>query len=198
MESIVFATSNPNKIKEVNELIGQIFHIVGLKEIGCEEDIPETQPTIEGNALQKAQYVLDNYQSDCFAEDTGLEVEALNGEPGVYSARYAGPQRNSQDNMNLLLRKLQGIDNRKARFKTVVALVLEGEVHTFEGIINGRIGLEPQGEGGFGYDPLFYPEGQDITFAEMDAAAKNAISHRGRAIRKLVDFLQARGDQSST
>ncbi|NRB53363.1 MAG: non-canonical purine NTP diphosphatase [Saprospiraceae bacterium] len=198
MESIVFATSNPNKIKEVNELIGQIFHIIGLKEIGCAEDIPETQPTIEGNALQKAQYVLDNYQSDCFAEDTGLEVEALNGEPGVYSARYAGPQRNSQDNMDLLLQKLEGNDNRMARFKTVVALVLEGEVHTFEGIINGRIGLEPQGEGGFGYDPLFYPEGHDITFAEMDAAAKNAISHRGRAIRKLVDFLLARGDQPAT
>ncbi|MBX2877044.1 MAG: non-canonical purine NTP diphosphatase [Saprospiraceae bacterium] len=196
MESIVFATSNPNKIKEVNELIGQDFHIIGLKEIGCEEDIPETQPTIEGNALQKAQYVLEHYQSDCFAEDTGLEVEALDGEPGVYSARFAGPQRNSQDNMNLLLQKLKGNDNRKARFKTVVALVLEGEVHTFEGIVNGRIGLEPQGDGGFGYDPLFYPEEQDITFAEMDAAAKNAISHRGRAIRKLVDFLQARSDQN--
>lgn len=192
MESIVFATSNPNKIREVDELIGQIFHIIGLKEIGCEEDIPETQPTIEGNALQKAQYVLDNYQSDCFAEDTGLEVEALNGEPGVYSARYAGPQRNSQDNMNLLLQKLEGNENRKARFKTVVALVLEGEVHTFEGIVEGRIGFEPQGEGGFGYDPLFYPEGHDITFAEMDPEAKNAISHRGRAIRKLVDFLKAR------
>lgn len=194
MESIVFATSNPNKIKEVNELIGQTFHIIGLKEIGCEEDIPETQPTIEGNALQKAQYVLDHYQSDCFAEDTGLEVEALNGEPGVYSARYAGPQRNSQDNMDLLLQKLEGNDNRRARFKTVVALVLEGEVHTFEGIVEGRIGFKPQGEGGFGYDPLFYPEEHNITFAEMDADAKNAISHRGRAIRKLVEFLKARND----
>ena len=192
MESIVFATSNPNKIREVDELIGQIFHIIGLKEIGCEEDIPETQPTIEGNALQKAQYVLDNYHSDCFAEDTGLEVEALNGEPGVYSARYAGPQRNSQDNMTLLLQKLEGNENRKARFKTVVALVLEGEVHTFEGIVEGQIGFEPQGEGGFGYDPALFPEGQDITFAEMDPEAKNAISHRGRAIRKLVDFLKAR------
>ncbi len=192
MESIVFATSNPNKIREVDELIGEIFNIIGLKEIGCEEDIPETQPTIEGNALQKAQYVLDNYQSDCFAEDTGLEVEALNGEPGVYSARYAGPQRNSQDNMDLLLQKLEGNENRKARFKTVVALVLEGEVHTFEGIVEGRIGFAPQGEGGFGYDPLFYPEQHDITFAEMDPATKNAISHRGRAIHKLVEFLKAR------
>ncbi len=196
MESIVFATSNPNKIKEVNELIGQTFHIRGLNEIGCEEDIPETQSTIEGNALQKAQYVLEHYQSDCFAEDTGLEVEALNGEPGVYSARYAGPQRSSQDNMKLLLQKLEGQDNRKARFKTVVALVLEGEVHTFEGIINGRIGFAPQGEGGFGYDPIFYPEEHEITFAEMNADAKNAISHRGRAIRKLVDFLQARNSAS--
>lgn len=196
MESIVFATSNPNKIKEVNELIGQIFHIIGLKEIGCEEDIPETQPTIEGNALQKAEYVLEHYQSDCFAEDTGLEVEALNGEPGVYSARYAGPQRDSLDNMNLLLQKLEGKENRKARFKTVVALVLDGEVHTFEGIVDGRIGFAPKGDGGFGYDPLFYPEEHEITFAEMDADAKNAISHRGRAIRKLVDFLQARSSSS--
>jgi len=191
MESIVFATGNPNKIKEVNELLGSTFNIIGLKEIGCEEDIPETQPTIEGNALQKANYVLDHYQQDCFAEDTGLEVEALNGEPGVYSARYAGPQRDSTDNMKLLLQKLQGQENRKARFKTVVALVLNGEVHTFEGIVNGHIGFEPQGKGGFGYDPIFFPEDQAITFAEMDAATKNNISHRGRAIRKLAAFLNA-------
>lgn len=190
MESIVFATGNPNKVKEVNELLGSTFNIIGLKEIGCEEDIPETQPTIEGNALQKANYVLDHYHQDCFAEDTGLEVEALNGEPGVYSARYAGPQRDSTDNMKLLLQKLQGKENRKARFKTVVALVLNGEVHTFEGIVNGHIGFEAQGEGGFGYDPIFFPEDQTITFAEMDAAAKNAISHRGRAIRKLAAFLK--------
>lgn len=190
MESIVFATANPHKIKEVNELLSSTFTIIGLKDIGCEEDIPETQATIEGNALQKAQYVLDHYQQDCFAEDTGLEVEALDGEPGVYSARYAGPQRSSEDNIELLLKKLDGMENRRARFKTVVALVRHGQVHTFEGIVNGRIGFTKQGDGGFGYDPIFFPEDQDITFAEMDAAAKNAISHRGRAIRKLANFLK--------
>ena len=190
MESIVFATANPHKIQEVNELLGQLFTIIGLQEIGCTEDIPETQPTIEGNAIQKAQYVRDHYQQDCFAEDTGLEVDALHGEPGVYSARYAGPQRDAEDNMDLLLRKLEGVENRKARFKTVVALILNGQMHTFEGIVNGRIGFEKRGTGGFGYDPIFYPEAHDISFAEMDAMVKNAISHRGRAIRKLAAFLK--------
>lgn len=191
MQAIVFATGNPHKIKEVNEILGDSFSIIGLSEIGCLEDIPETSPTIEGNALQKARYVKDNYQKDCFAEDTGLEVEALDGEPGVYSARYAGPQRSASDNMELLLQKLASKDNRRARFKTVVALILDGKEYTFEGIVEGTIGLEKKGDGGFGYDPIFYPEGGKRSFAEMDALEKNAISHRGRAIAKLSAFLQS-------
>jgi len=190
MKKIVFATSNPNKIKEVKELLNNQFEIIGLQDIGCHEDIPETQPTIEGNALQKARYVLDNYGVNCFAEDTGLEIESLNMEPGVYSARYAGKQRSSEDNMNLVLEKLKTQDNRKARFKTVVALIIDGEEFTFEGIVNGTIALEKTGEDGFGYDPIFLPEDQKISFAEMGSAEKNKISHRGRAIRKLIEWLK--------
>ncbi len=191
MQAIVFATANPHKIKEVNEILGNSFSIIGLSEIGCLEDIPETSPTIEGNALQKARYVKDNYQKDCFAEDTGLEVEALDGEPGVYSARYAGPQRSAADNMDLLLQKLASKESRQARFKTVVALILDGKEYTFEGIVEGVIGLEKRGGGGFGYDPIFYPEGGKRYFADMDAVEKNTISHRGRAIAKLSAFLQS-------
>jgi len=190
MKKIVFATSNPNKIKEVKELLNNQFEIIGLQDIGCHEDIPETQPTIEGNALQKARYVLDNYDVNCFAEDTGLEIESLNMEPGVYSARYAGKQRSSEDNMNLVLEKLKTQDNRKARFKTVVALIIDGEEFTFEGIVNGKIALEKTGKDGFGYDPIFLPEDQKISFAEMGSAEKNKISHRGRAIRKLIEWLK--------
>lgn len=189
MRSIVFATGNPHKIKEVSEMLGSSLHIISLETIGCHEDIPETSPTIEGNALQKAWYVKENYGQDCFAEDTGLEVEALDGEPGVYSARYAGPQRNPEDNMALLLQKLAGQENRRARFKTVVALILGEKAYTFEGIVNGTIGLEKSGTGGFGYDPIFFPEEATQSFAAMDAKEKNVISHRGRAIAKLVDFL---------
>ncbi len=189
MQKIVFATGNPNKIKEVKELLNNQFEIIGLKDIGCHEDIPETQPTIEGNALQKARYVVDNYKVNCFAEDTGLEIESLNMEPGVYSARYAGPQRNSEDNMNLVLEKLKNHDNRNARFKTVVALIIDGEEFTFEGIVNGKIAFERTGEGGFGYDPIFLPEDQKISFAEMGSVEKNKISHRGRAVRKLIEWL---------
>jgi XTP/dITP diphosphohydrolase len=190
MKKIVFATGNPHKIKEVKELLNNKFEIIGLQDIGCQEDIPETQPTIEGNALQKARYVVDNYGVNCFAEDTGLEIESLNMEPGVYSARYAGEQRSSEDNMNLVLEKLKSQDNRKARFKTVVALIIDGEEFTFEGIVNGEIAFEKTGKDGFGYDPIFLPEDQKISFAEMGSAEKNKISHRGRAVRKLIEWLE--------
>ncbi len=190
MDSIVFATSNPNKIREVQPLLDGKIKIIGLKEIGCHEDIPETQDTIEGNAIQKAAYVYENYGHDCFAEDTGLQIEALNGEPGVYSARYAGPQRDPEANMNLALQKLGQRTDRSAQFKTVVALIVDGKVQTFEGVIKGQIGFEKKGEGGFGYDPLFTPEGYEQTFAQMPDSEKNKISHRAVAIKKLIDFLR--------
>ena len=166
------------------------IQLVSLAEIGCTVELPETQETLEGNARQKAQYVWDNFGVSCFADDTGLEVEALNNEPGVYSARYAGPQRDSDDNMHLLLQKLQKKQNRNARFRTVVALVLNGEVHEFEGIATGHITQTKAGEGGFGYDPVFVPEGYTQTFAELSKEQKNQISHRGKAIAKLVRFLE--------
>lgn len=187
--SIVFATANQNKIREVLELLDDGINIVSLKDIGCNEDIPETQPTIEGNAIQKAQYVIDNYKVDCFAEDTGLEIEALNGEPGVYSARYSGEARDSEANMALVLEKLNNKTNRKAHFKTVVALSIDGEMFTFEGIAKGNIAIEKSGTKGFGYDPIFIPEGYNISFAEMTSEEKNKISHRGIAIDKLKRFL---------
>ena len=190
MNQLVFATGNPHKVKEVNEMLDGQFGVISLKDIGCLEEIPETSLTIEGNALQKARYVFEKYGYDCFSEDSGLEVKALNGEPGVHSAYYAGEERDKNANMQLVLEKLEGQSDRSARFKTVVALVLNGKEYTFEGIANGHIRMERSGEGGFGYDPIFQPEGQDITFAEMTAAEKNEISHRGRAVRKLVTFLK--------
>ncbi|MFT6148019.1 MAG: XTP/dITP diphosphohydrolase [Saprospiraceae bacterium] len=188
--SIVFATGNANKVREVLELLGEGISIINLKDIGCEEDIPETQPTIEGNALQKARYVLDNYQQDCFAEDTGLEIDVLNGEPGVFSARYAGAQRDSEANMALVLEKLEGHTNRKAHFKTVIALILNGKEITFEGIVKGYIAEAKKGEKGFGYDSIFIPEGYDISFAQMSSKEKNIISHRGKAVRLLINYLE--------
>jgi len=193
--SIVFATGNQNKVKEVNELLDDGIEIASLKSIGCDEDIPETQPTIEGNALQKARYVVDNYKVDCFAEDTGLEIEALNGEPGVFSARYAGEQRDSEANMALVLEQLKDQTNRKAHFKTVVALSLNGKEYLFEGIAKGEISTKKKGEKGFGYDPIFIPEGYDKSFAQMSSVEKNAISHRGKAINKLKKFLNEIGNQ---
>jgi len=190
--TLVFATGNSNKLREVRELIGQHYDVKGLSDIGCQEEIPETSPTIAGNALQKAHYVRDHYQLDCFSEDTGLEVDALDGAPGIFSARYAGPQKKAQDNMQLLLKNLKGNPNRAAQFRTVVALLLEGEEHTFEGIIRGHILEAPRGSGGFGYDPVFVPEGYDQTFAELDASVKNKISHRGRAVSQLAEFLSGR------
>ncbi len=190
MRKIVFATGNPNKVKEVNEVLPETLSIIGLKEIGCREDLPETSPTLEGNALQKARYVFDNFGKDCFSEDTGLEVDALDGAPGVYTARYAGEACNADDNIDLLLKKLQGASNRKARFRTVIALIIKGESFLFEGIAEGEIAPERKGAGGFGYDPVFIPAGYQDSFAEMPSAEKNKISHRGKAVQKLVAFLE--------
>jgi XTP/dITP diphosphohydrolase len=188
---LVFASGNANKVKEVESKMGGVFSLKGLSDIGCTTDIPETSDTLEGNARQKAWYVWDNYKVNCFADDTGLEVEALNMEPGVLSARYAGAQKNPADNMALLLERLKGIDVRKARFRTVICLIIDGEEHLFEGIVEGEILEQPRGNEGFGYDPLFQPIGYAITFAEMAMDEKNRISHRGKAIQQLADFLKS-------
>lgn len=189
MTELVFATNNRNKLQEVQDLVPEEILLLNLDDIGCSEEIPETAPTIEGNALQKATYVAEKYEVNCFADDTGLEVQALHGEPGVYSARYAGPDRSSEDNMTLLLQKLEGQADRSARFKTVIALSLNGKTELFEGIVNGTILTERKGEGGFGYDPVFLPDGAEKTFAEMTRAEKNGISHRAIALEKLRVFL---------
>jgi len=186
---LVFATNNLNKLKEVQALIPSSIKLISLKDIGCFEDIPETQNTIEGNAIQKAEYIKKYYGYDCFADDTGLEVEALNGAPGVYSARYAGEQRDTHDNMNKLLDELANTENRNAQFKTVVALHLNNKFQTFNGICKGSITKTKHGKKGFGYDPIFKPEGFNKSFAEMTSEEKNTISHRGIAVQKLVAFL---------
>tara|TARA_R110002049_G_scaffold44064_5_gene129195 strand:- start:4241 stop:4810 length:570 start_codon:yes stop_codon:yes gene_type:complete len=186
---LVFATNNLNKLKEVQALMPSNITLLSLKAIGCFEDIPETQNTIEGNAKQKAEYIKNNYGYDCFADDTGLEVDALNGEPGVYSARYAGEQRNANDNMNKLLSELKNKDNRNAQFKTVMALYINNKLYTFTGVCEGTIIKTKQGEKGFGYDPIFKPNGHNKTFAEMDLELKNTVGHRGKAVSKLVSFL---------
>jgi XTP/dITP diphosphohydrolase len=191
MHVLVIASNNKHKIEEMNAILGSSFLLRGLHEIGCFEDLPETQSTIEGNSLQKAKYVCDHYHISCIADDTGLEVEALNGEPGVDSAHYAGPQRNADDNIRLLLENLKGKPNRKARFKTVISLVEPEGFQTFEGIVEGEILDHKRGDDGFGYDPVFLPSGCSRTFAEMSLDEKNLISHRGRAIRKLVEYLQS-------
>ena len=187
---LVFATNNQNKLKEVQALVPKHIKLLSLDDILCIEDIPETQSTIKGNAIQKAEYVKTNYGYDCFADDTGLEVEALNGEPGVFSARYAGPQRNADDNMNKLLLELEDKDSRKAQFKTVIALHLNGTLQTFTGICKGEITSEKQGDKGFGYDPIFKAKGYDKTFAEISLEEKNKIGHRGKAVKQLVEFLK--------
>lgn len=189
MKKIVFATNNANKIREVREALGYKYVFLSLADINCLEELPETTDTIPGNALQKAQYVHEHYQQDCFSEDTGLEIDALNGAPGVHTAYYAGPERDAQKNMARVLNELLGQENRGAQFRTVIALIIDGVEHTFEGIVRGRIAEAPQGAKGFGYDPIFIPEGHSTTFAEMDSQAKNAISHRGRAVEKLQAFL---------
>ena len=188
---LVFATNNPNKIKEVQSLIPSHITLLSLKDIGCIEEVPETQLTIKGNAIQKVEYIKEQYGFDCFADDTGLEVAALNGEPGVFSARYAGEQRDANDNMNKLLNKLQDKPNRHAQFKTVVALHLNNKLQTFTGICEGVIASTKKGDSGFGYDPIFKPNGYDQTFAEMELSLKNKIGHRGIAVAELVGFLNS-------
>ena len=191
---IVFATNNAHKLDEVRQVVGEKFEIVSLRECGIVEDIPENEPTLEGNALAKARYIYERTGADCFADDTGLEVDALGGEPGVRSARYATDGHDDEANKRLLLERLQGEENRAAQFRTAVALILGGKEYLFEGIVRGDIAIEQHGEGGFGYDPLFFPEGGDLTFAQMSSEEKNAISHRGRAVRKLAEFLQQMGN----
>ncbi len=223
MNKIVFATNNQHKLEEIRSILGEDFEVLSLSDIGCHEDIPETSDTLEGNAMQKAQYVFDKYGYACFADDTGLEVEALGGEPGIYSARYAALDgdgsisHDSEANMTKLLRKLEEIENRKARFRTVIALIThpqslpkggkydvlhsnknnenpsprEGQRVGFEGIVNGSIIKERRGGEGFGYDPIFQPEGYDKTFAELGNEVKNHISHRARAVQKLADYLKS-------
>ncbi|NOT74625.1 MAG: non-canonical purine NTP diphosphatase [Cyclobacteriaceae bacterium] len=186
---ICFATNNHHKLEEVMAVLGDAIELVTLENIGCREDLPETQSTIEGNASQKSKYVWDNYHTPCFADDTGLEVTILNGAPGVYSARYAGPERNSEENISLLLKNLGESIHRNAQFKTVISLRLSNEEVLFEGIVKGIITHERKGKGGFGYDPVFLPDGYSKTLAEMTMQEKNQISHRAIAVQKLAKFL---------
>lgn len=186
---LVFATNNAHKLQEVAAMLGSEYELLSLSDIGCSEDIPETADTFSGNALQKARFVREHYGYDCFADDTGLEVTALGGDPGVRSARYAG-NHDSEANMTKLLAALDGKEDRSAQFRTVIALLLNGEEHLFEGIVTGHISEQRQGDGGFGYDPIFVPDGYSESFAELGMDVKNSISHRGRAVRKLVEFLK--------
>lgn len=188
---IVFATNNSNKVKEVQSLIPNHIKLLSLEDINCFEDVPETQNSIQGNAIQKATYIKEKFGFDCFADDTGLEVDILNGAPGVFSARYAGEQRNDSDNMNKLLNALEIKTNRNAQFKTVICLKINNKQHTFTGICEGEITKTKQGKNGFGYDPIFKPNGYDKTFAEMDLDIKNTIGHRGKAVMQLVAFLNS-------
>lgn len=188
-KKFVFATNNAHKLEEVTAILGDKVEVLSMKDIRCTADIPETADTLAGNALLKARFIFENYQMDCFADDTGLEVEALDGAPGVYSARYAGDAHNSEANMKKLLHDLEGVENRKARFRTVFALIIDGKEHLFEGIINGEITKTRRGASGFGYDPIFIPEGYTQTFAEMGNQLKNKISHRALATNKLCNFL---------
>ena len=186
---ICFATNNVKKIEEIRRLLEPDFRVKSLAEIGCHEELPETGQTLEENSAQKARYVWEHYGVACFADDTGLEVEALNGEPGVYSAHYAGPERDNQANMALVLKKLEGQENRNARFRTLITWVSGEESRQFEGVVEGEILTSPVGEKGFGYDPIFQPKGEKRSFAQMSIEEKNSISHRGRALKKFVDFI---------
>ena len=189
---LVFATKNAHKLEEVAAILGDQVELLSLNDIGCQADIPETAETLEGNALLKSSYIYKNYHLDCFADDTGLEVEALNGAPGVYSARYAGGKgHDAQANMLKLLHELDGMENRKAQFRTAISLILDGKEYLFEGVIKGEIIKEKRGDSGFGYDPVFMPEGYDRTFAELGNDIKNQISHRALAVQKLCEFLQS-------
>ena len=189
--NLIFATSNKNKLKEVKKLLNEQINLKSLADLDFEGDISETEKTLEGNALLKARFVSENFQMACFADDTGLEVEALNGEPGVYSARYAGEEKASEANMEKVLKKLEGKNNRKAQFRTVVALIIDGKEHLFEGVVKGKITEKKTGQDGFGYDPIFMPEGYSKTFAEMTLEEKNLISHRAIAVKQLAAFLNS-------
>ena len=186
---LIFATGNQNKLLEINKIIPNNIKIISLKDLKFSDDIPENENTIEGNAIYKAKYIYNKFNTNVFSDDTGLEVEALNGEPGVYSARYAGEACDSNDNINKLLKKLKKKKNRNARFKTIIALIIENKIHTFEGIINGEILKNPIGENGFGYDSIFRPAGYSKSFAELSINEKNIISHRSLAIKKLINFI---------
>jgi len=191
INKLLFATNNQHKLKEVQDIIGNEILVISLKEIGFQNEIPETQDTIEGNALQKARFIYEKTQLNCFADDTGLEIDALDGRPGVYSARYAGEGCNFDDNIRKVLEELNGVENRNAKFRCVICLIISGEEFLFEGRVNGIITSSRSGSGGFGYDPVFLPSGQNKTFAEMPSYLKNGLSHRGRAVGKMVRFLNA-------
>ena len=188
---LVFATNNQHKLKELQQILGNNIQLLSLKDIGCDEEIPEEQETLEGNASEKSFFIFNKFGSDCFADDTGLEIEALGGEPGVYSARYAGEAKSSEANMEKVLEKMKEIKNRNARFRTVISLVINGQENQFEGVVEGQILEEKKGAEGFGYDPIFQAEGYKQSFAEMDSSRKNQISHRGRAVQKLVVYLKS-------
>lgn len=189
-KELVFATNNQHKLKEIEEILGSQYHIMSLKELGCNEDIPETSDTLEGNARQKARYIYNKFNKNCFADDTGLEITALNGRPGVYSARYGGSGRDPKENMKKVLREMDGITKREARFRTIICLIIDDKEMLFEGVVNGCIRTTESGDEGFGYDPIFEPQGYSITFAQMDMEEKNKISHRGKAMAYLIDYLK--------
>lgn len=194
---LVFATNNSHKLQEIQHLLGDSIELLCLNDINCTDDIPENQETLEGNAAEKSFYIYTKYGFNCFADDTGLEIEALNGEPGVYSARYAGAERSADLNMDLVLSKMAKIKNRKARFRTVISLVIDGREIQFEGVVTGQILEEKRGKTGFGYDPIFLPDESHLSFAEMSMGEKNKISHRGRAVMKLVEYLtQLKSDEA--
>ncbi len=190
METLIIATHNKHKLQEIQGMLQGLFEVKGLTDIGCTDEIPETGTELQENAWQKASFVKEHFGYDCFADDTGLEVEALNGAPGVYSARYAGEHCSFDDNVEKMLREMEGKTNRKARFRTVIALIMNNETHYFEGIVDGEILTERHGSEGFGYDPIFRPEGYEKSFAELTLEEKNRISHRGRAVAKLIEFLK--------
>lgn len=194
MKKLLFATNNHHKVKEVRDILGEGFVIHSLAEANISEDLPETGQTLEENAIQKANFIKEHYGYECFSEDTGLEVNALGGAPGVHTARFAGPGADPYANISKLLTSLEGIEDRSARFRTVIALWLDGEWHRFQGVVEGRISHNAQGSGGFGYDPVFIPAGHDYTFAELDPRIKSTISHRARAVQQLVSFLSGKGN----
>ena len=189
MKKIVFATNNAHKLSEIRSILGDEYEILSLRDINCDVDIPETASTLEGNAEIKVRYIKEHFGYDCFADDTGLEVDALNGAPGVFSARYAGQEHDSLKNMDLLLKNMSDKTDRKARFRTVIALLIDNQLTLMDGVVEGEITLQPQGDNGFGYDPIFSPEGFDVSFAQMDSSIKNKISHRARATEKLIEYL---------